>query len=227
MTGSSQRNNVRGRAASDAAVSPEVVDAGAEVTPHGISALAWDIPSTIVTGERFRMKVGLKCSNECDLSNRDVGIYDDEGIQLAAASLSGDCWPETTALYFADVELDAPARAGLYTWSVRSPKSDDGIPHGEGSVSFGVRAVGRPDCLVTIEAVDKITQLPLAGAHVTMHPYKAVTDEHGVATVRVAKGTYKLFVSQTRFLTFGVRVEVTADMTERVELDVEPVLERN
>jgi len=54
-----------------------------------------------------------------------------------------------------------------------------------------------------------------------------VTDEHGRAEVRVAKGTYTLFVSQTRYLTFGVPIEVTADMTARAELDVEPVTERN
>jgi len=45
--------------------------------------------------------------------------------------------------------------------------------------------------------------------------------------VRVAKGAYKLFVSQTRYLTFGLPVEVTADMTVRAELDLEPVPERN
>ena len=60
-----------------------------------------------------------------------------------------------------------------------------------------------------------------------MHPYKAVTDERGIAEVRVAKGAYKLFVSQTKYLTFGLLVEVTADMKTRVELDLEPVPERN
>ena len=60
-----------------------------------------------------------------------------------------------------------------------------------------------------------------------MHPYRAITDDRGVAEVRVAKGAYKLFVSQTRYLTFGLPVEVTADMTARAELDVEPVTERN
>jgi hypothetical protein len=60
-----------------------------------------------------------------------------------------------------------------------------------------------------------------------MHPYRAVTDERGVAAMRVAKGAYQLFVSQTRYLTFGLPVEVTADMKTRAELDLEPVLERN
>jgi hypothetical protein len=60
-----------------------------------------------------------------------------------------------------------------------------------------------------------------------MHPYRTVTDELGIAEVRVARGTYKLFVSQTGYLTFGLPVEVTADMTARAELDLEPVPERN
>jgi len=60
-----------------------------------------------------------------------------------------------------------------------------------------------------------------------MHPYKAVTDERGVMEVRVAKGAYKLFVSQPRYLTFGLPVEVDADMTARAELYLELVPERN
>ena len=60
-----------------------------------------------------------------------------------------------------------------------------------------------------------------------MHPYRAVTDERGVAEMRVAKGAYTLFVSQTSYLTFGLPVEVTADMTARAELCLEPVAERN
>ena len=93
--------------------------------------------------------------------------------------------------------------------------------------SFGVRVVSHPEYLVTVETVDKVSQTPLSGARVVMHPYRAVTDERGVAEVRVAKGAYKLFVSQTRYLTFGLPVEVTADMTARAELDLEPVPERN
>jgi hypothetical protein len=54
-----------------------------------------------------------------------------------------------------------------------------------------------------------------------------VTDKRGVAEVRVAKGASKLFVSETRYLTFRLPVDVTADMTGRAELDLEPVSERN
>ena len=212
--------------------SPDVVDAG---KPHTTDVVAWDMPSAIVAGERFRMKVGIKCSNECDLTNGDFGIYDHEGAQVATGTLRGDRWPGTAGLYVAEVELEAPAAEGLYTWSVRSPStmleespgSDAGVPHAEGSVSFGVRVVSHPEYLVSVEAVDQDSQTPLSGARVVMHPYRAVTDERGVAEMRVAKGTYTLFVSQTRYVTFGLPVDVTADMSARAELYLEPVLERN
>jgi capsular polysaccharide biosynthesis protein len=90
-----------------------------------------------------------------------------------------------------------------------------------------VRVVSHPEFMVTVETVDKVTQTPLSGARVVMHPYKATTDERGVAEVPVAKGAYRLFVSQTGYLTFGLPVEVTANLTARAELDLEPVTERN
>jgi hypothetical protein len=240
-------------------VSPDVVDAGEE-TQHTTNVVVWDVPSAIVVGERFRIKVGMKCSNECDLTDSPFGIYDEglqlgsgirdpgseegsgigdqgskEGRRVATGTLSGETWPGTTGLYVAEVELEAPAAEGLYTWSVKGPstglrtgpESDLEIPHAEGSISFGVRVVSHPEYLVRVETVDQASQTPLSGARVVMHPYKAVTDERGIAEVRVAKGAYKLFVSQSRYLTFGLPVEVEADMTTRAELCVEPVQERN
>jgi len=220
------------------AVSPAVVKEGVSyiqasapisftVKPHTTFVVTWDTPSAVVIGERFRLKVGIKCSNQCDFTNREFGIYDHTGAQVGRSALAGDRWPGTTGLHVAEVELEAPAREGLYTWSVSSAGSDAGIPHTEGSISFGVQVVSHPECRVTVEAVDKDSQTPLSGARVVMHPYKAITDEHGVAEVLVAKGTYKLFVSQTHYMTFGVPVDVTADMKARAELELEPVPERN
>ena len=171
----------------------------------------------------------MKCSSECDLGRRgrwEFGIYDDDGRQAATSSVSADRWP-STGLYVGVVELQDPAREGLDTWSVRSIGSDPAIPHDEASISFGIRVVSHPDCRIRVEAIDQASQAPLSGARVVMHPYQAVTDEHGVAEVRVAKGTYQLFVTQTDYLTFGLPVEVTEDMTVRAGLELEPVPERN
>jgi len=196
------------------------------VKSHTTSVVVWDVPSTVVASERFRIKVGIKCSSECDLTKRDFGIYNDKGTQVSTGLLPGERWPGT-GLYFAEVELEAPPSAGLYTWSVKNAGTDSGMPHAEGSVDFGVQVVSHPEFVVTVETVDKESQTPLEGARVVMHPYRTMTDERGVAEVRVAKGAYKLFVSQTRYLTFGLSVEVTSDMTARAELELEPVPERN
>jgi hypothetical protein len=196
------------------------------VKPHATSVVVWDIPSTVVAGERFNIKVGIKCSSECDLKDHNFGIYNHEGVQVAAVTLSGNRWPGT-GLYFVELEVEAPAAEDLYTWSIKCPESAVGIPHDEGFVSFGIRVVRHPECLVTVDTVDRETQVPLSGARVVMHPYRAVADEQGVATVHVAKGAYNLFVSQTGYLTFALPVEVTANMTARAELDLEPVPERN
>ena len=197
------------------------------VKPHTTSVLVWDTPSAVVAGERFRTKIGIKCSSECNLTNRDLRIYDHKATQVSAATLPGDRWPGTSGLHYAEVELEAPDQEGLYTWSVKLAGTDIGIPHDEGSTGFGVRVVKHPECLVTIETVDKDNQTPLIGARVVMHPYRAVTDEDGRAEVRVVKGAYQLFVSQTRYVTLGLPIEVTRDMTARAELELEPVTERN
>ena len=207
----------------------------AAVPPHTTSVVVWDIPSAIVAGERFRIKIGIKCSNECHLTNSHFGIYDETHAQVAAGTLSEQLWPGTTGLYVAEVELEAPAAEGLHTWSVGGPSTAPGsgpgsevaISHTEGSTSFGVRVVSPPEYLVRVEAVDTASQTPLTGARVVMHPYNALTDDRGVAEVRVAKGKYKLFVSQRGYLTFGLPVDVEADVTARAELLVEPVPERN
>ena len=200
-------------------------DAGAPV--HTTYVAAWDIPPDIAVGEKFRIKVGIKCSSECHLAQSDFAVYDHEGKQVAVGMLTDARWPGTAGLYVSEVELEAPASPGLYTWRVKRLQTSAGIPHTEGSLDVGIRVVAHPECLVTIETVDRVTQTPVSAARVVMHPYRAVADEHGVARIRAAKGGYRLFVSETNYLTFGLPIEVASDMTVRAELDLEPVLERN
>lgn len=195
------------------------------VKPHTTHVIVWDIPSAIVAGEPFRIRVGLKCSSECRLTDGNLFVYDQDGAQAAAGTLPHDKWPET-GLYALEVKLEAPAAEGLHMWMVKTSGWSDGIPHGEGSVDFGVRVVPRAEHLVTVEAVDRLSQAPLSGAHVVMRPYNALTDDRGVAQMWVAKGAYRLFVSQTRYLTFRLPVDVDGNMTARAELDLELVPER-
>ncbi|MEE8439543.1 MAG: hypothetical protein V3S07_08130 [Micropepsaceae bacterium] len=202
------------------------------VKAHATRVLAWGAPSSIVAGEKFKMKIGIKCSSECQFANKDFAIYDHEGAEIASGVLSNDLWPGTIGLYYAEVELESPSSAGLYHWSAKAAGMDAAgvgseMPHLEGETNFSIRVVDPPEVLVTIEAIDKISREPLAGARVALHPYKAVSNERGIAEIRVAKGAYTLFVAQTGYLTLGLPVDVTADMTASAELDLEPEFERN
>src|SRR6266850_4643319 len=103
---------------------------------HAASVSVWGLPSAIAAGERFRFTVGIKCSAGCKLAGRPLSICDHEGVQVGAASLLDDVWPSTSALYFAEVEAQAPLTTGDHQWEVRTPGSDLSVPHADGSFTF-------------------------------------------------------------------------------------------
>ena len=189
---------------------------------HATSVNVWGLPSAIAAGERFTLKVGIKCSAGCKLTGSPLSIFDHEGAQVGAGSLLDDLWPGTSALYFAEVEAQAPLTTGDYKWQVETPGSDLSVPHEAGSFTFAVKVVSPPDYEVTVEAVDSETQTPIKGAHVLLHPYRALTDERGVAKVKVAKGRYKLLVSGFQYIAYQNIIEVAGDVTTRADLTVEP-----
>jgi len=191
-------------------------------TPHTASMNVWGLPSAISAGERFRFNVGIRCSAGCKLAGRAVSITDHEGAQIAATKLGDDVWPGTSALYFAEVEAQAPPTPGDFSWQVTTPASEQDVPHAAGSCDFAVKVVASPDHEVTVEALDRDTQAPIKGAHVLLHPYRALTDERGVAKVKVAKGRYTMFVSGFNYIGHERIIDVASDVTARAELVVEP-----
>jgi hypothetical protein len=191
------------------------------VVPHAPSVNVWGLPSAIAAGEDFRFKVGIKCSAGCKLTGRQLRIFDHGGTQVAEAQLVDHVWPGTSALYFAEVEAQAPLQIGDHAWRVEAPGSE-GVPHAAGSCSFAIKVLSPPDHEVTIEAFDSERQTPIKGAHVLLHPYRALTDESGVAKVKVAKGRYKLVVSGFRYVAHQSIIDVAGDVTTRAELVSEP-----
>jgi len=192
------------------------------VKPHAAHLNVWGAPSAIVAGERFKFTVGVKCSAGCSLAGRGLNIFDCEGSQVGSANVGRDTWPGTDAVYFAEVEAEAPLTAGDHQWEVKTAAWSSELPHAVGSFAFVLKVVSSPDCEVTVEAVDREKQTPIKGARVVMHPYRAMTDENGVAKVKVTKGRYDVLVSGSKYIPVCTTVEVTADMITRAELDVDP-----
>ena len=88
------------------------------VKPHAAQLNVWDVPSAIVAGGRFKFTVGVRCSAGCSLAGHGLGVFDQQGSQVGATKLGGEIWPETDALYVAEVEGEAPLAAGAYQWEV-------------------------------------------------------------------------------------------------------------
>jgi hypothetical protein len=174
--------------------------ANGPVEPHAVELTIWDVPSTTVAGERFKFAVGAKCSAGCDLGGRELSIFDHEGSPAGTVNLGRDVWPGTEALHFAEVEARAPLEAGSHQWEAKIAGWDAELPHAPGSFPLIVRVVTAPDCEVTVRAVDREKQTPIKGARVVMHPYRAVTDDNGIARVSVARGQYDILVSGSQYV---------------------------
>lgn len=191
------------------------------VHPHASELTVWDVPPTVAAGERFTFKVGVRCSAGCCLAGQALSIVDPDGSQVAAANLAHDVWPGTDTLYVAEVAAQPPPATGTHRWEVKIAASDAELPHAAGSLTMAVRVVDPPDCEITVEAFDREQQAPIKGARVVMHPYRALTDENGVAKVKVTRGQYDILVSASKYVPISTTVDVTADMTTRAELDAD------
>ncbi len=176
------------------------------------------MPWAIERGETFSVKLGIKCSSECRPDGWTVEVHDQDGKRRASATVSGERWPGTTALYYAEVDLSAPDTEGLHAWDAKIPVDGLDIPHAQCIAPFRVRVVPTPECLLTVVAIDMKNRSPVQGAKVVVHPYEAFTDEHGVAEVRLPKGEYRLFVSGGKYFPYRSDGVMKEDVTIRAEL---------
>lgn len=189
---------------------------------HATRIVVWDVPPAVECGAAFRLKVGVKCAAECRAAQWRVEIRDAEGQQVASAPIGDEPWPGTAALYHAEVELRAPATAGLHAWqaSVAAIVEEAGHEtHEAAAAPFNVCAVPAPECVLKVVAVDARSRAPVPGAKVVIHPYRALTDAQGVASIRMPKGAYRLFVSGCERFPFRSDGTISGDLTITAELD--------
>jgi hypothetical protein len=189
---------------------------------HTTRIVVWDTPQAVECGAAFKLKVGVKCAEECGGAARLVEIRDERG-ELLANAVVGDAPLPGTALHYAELELNAPMAEGLHPLQARTAEVLDvasgHVTHAAATADFNVRCVARPECLLTVIAVDARSRLPVPGAKVVVHPFHARTNLDGVAELRVPKGAYRLFVTGRDRFPFRVDGELDGDVTIRAELD--------
>ena len=205
------------------AASPDEADAGGG-KPHATRVVVWDTPPAVERGKRFAVRLGVACSAKCRAAGWMVEVRDHDGERRATATAGDDPWPGTDALHHAQVALDAPDTEGLYAWKAVAPADDANGSHTGGSASFHVRVVSTPACLLTVVARDAESRAAVEGARVVAHPYRGVTDERGMAQLRIPAGEYRLFVSGKGYVPFRFDGDVKTDRTIHAELSQDVAL---
>jgi hypothetical protein len=190
--------------------------------PLTTSLAVWAVPSPATAGECFAIKVGAKSSADCDLAGRRIEVRDAAGAVVATGCLGDTPWPGTSALFWTDVPLRAPAEPGLETYSAQFDAAELDLPHLElphlGACSvFTVAVVEPPAHVLTVKVIAKETAAPIEDAQIRLGPHRAATDAAGLAEVRMPKGRYELFVWKAGYEAPAVPLDIDADAFIQVE----------
>ena len=189
---------------------------------HRTSLAIWDMPSPAVIGEPFVAKIGAKCAEGCDLQSRRIEIYDGWGERLTTSEFREGFWPGSDALHWTEVELVAPETEGVVSWSVAFPVADLELPHQEASSKFSFAATRPAEHRLTVEVVETGSTIPVRNAQVSLGAYRASTGESGRSIVSVAEGTYELAIWKVGYEAPSRALDVSKDLTVRVEVVVLP-----
>jgi hypothetical protein len=196
------------------------------VAPHQITLAVWGMPEAVAAGERFTIKVGAKSSagadSGVDLGRGRIALRNSTGAIVASGFLSGAAWPGTSALFWAEVELQAPAAPGVRAFSADFDASDLDPPHSGASFRFDVTVVEPPEHIVTVKVTDKETAAPVAEAQVRLGPHRAVTDASGLAEMRTAKCRFDLRVWKAGYDAPVVAVDIDGDTFVQVDVTAIP-----
>jgi hypothetical protein len=195
------------------------------VRPHETSLAVWAIPSPVVTGRPFAIKVGAKSAAGCDLTGAQVAVRDGAGVVLASGALGDTPWPGTSALYWTELSLTAPAEAGMFSWSVKFAAADLALAHQGSSSRFSIAIVDPPEHRLTVKVVEQGTASPVADAQVRLGVYRAATAGSGLAELMVPKGAYDLNVWKSGYHAPKTTVTIEADLA--VEVAVAPAAEED
>lgn len=179
------------------------------------SVAVWDIPSPVVVGGCFTVKVGAKSSAECSLAGARIEVADETGVVIGSGTLGNEPWPGTSALVWTEVTLVAPAEERGCSWSVKCVADDPALDDVSGRFSFSTSLP--PECLVEIVAVVKDSESAVRNAEVALGRHRGTTDDAGVVRLAVRKGSYDLVVWKVGYQIAERRVDVTQDVTITLE----------
>jgi hypothetical protein len=185
--------------------------------PHGTSLAVWDIPSPVVIGQPFTIKVGAKSAANSDLKALGIAVHDASGAVAARGRLRETPWPGTSALYWDEVELTAPTEEGLRTWSVQFAAEGLALPHDGTAAEFSAMVSRPPEHRLTVKVIEQKSKAPIEDVQIRLGPFRGRTDPAGIAEVMMPKGTYDLHVWKAAYEAPGRPIEIKGDLSIEVE----------
>jgi hypothetical protein len=193
-----------------------------DATPHDVSLAIWDLASPVTPGSRSKIKVGARCSHGCSLAGEVIHIQNDEGLNVADATVGTDLWPGTSALHWTEIGIPAPTTVGTHMWrAVLEPVNAEPV-HTRTEFPFRYIAVAAPEHSVTLRVIGKDDNAPLAGVEVRLGVFRCSTDDAGVARLEVPGGSYHFAVWKLGYEAHAKTVEVSSDVNISVELIAAP-----
>jgi hypothetical protein len=193
-----------------------------QIRPRETSLAVWSIPSPVVTDRPFAIKVGAKSAAGCDLTGMPIAVCDAAGTVLASGVLGDTPWPGTSALYWTEVFLTAPAEAGMSVWSVAFAASNLAVAHHGSSSRFSIAIVDPPEHRLTVKVVEQDTAIPVENAQVRLGPYRAATGGSGIAELVLPKGSYDLNVWKSGYEAPITAIILDADLAVDVTITAIP-----
>jgi len=125
-------------------------------------------------------------------------------------------------LYWTELDLVAPAQAGMFSWSVKFGASDLAVPHRDASSRFSIAIVQPPEHRLTVKVIEHETATPIENAQVRLGAYRAATGASGLAELMLPKGSYDLDVWKSGYEAPTTPVTVDADLAVEIAITALP-----
>jgi hypothetical protein len=175
------------------------------------------VPSPVVAGTLFVVKTGAKSAADAALSGCAIEVSDEAGAVVARGLLGDAPHTGTGALYWTEIELQAPEREGLARWSVRFEASELDLPHDGAGTSFSLSVVRPPEHVLSVKVIEQATAAPIPDVELRLGAYHGTTNASGVAEIALAKGRYELHVWKVGFVAPPRPVKIAADAFVEIE----------
>jgi hypothetical protein len=201
---------------------PTSVPVSISAMPYATSLAVWNIPSPVVTGERFSIRVGAKSAADVGLAGRQIDICDQADTCVAQGRLAEAPLPGTSALYWTDVELAAPTKPGMHAFSAAFAPTDLELAHEGAAFKFNVVAVEPPEHKLTVRVIESASAAPIEDMQVRLGVYRAATDRSGRAEIALPKGSYELAVWKVGYDAPPKTVVVNDDVIVEVAVTAVP-----